>query len=434
MPLLPIALAVALLAPIPAQDRMAGSSRREEAGWVYVALKGAPRDIGFQYGTLLAAEILDAHQALRPELVRNTGKDWNWFRDEAKRMFWDKLDQEYRDEIEGQAEGLKAQGVAIDAWDVLAFNAHIELEGYYIPWLADKPSNKEACSAFVATGSATADGKPVMGHNLWWSYLMGQRFNAILDITPQKGNRIVMDALCGFIHSGSDFAITSAGLSICETTISGFKGFDPKGLPEFMRMRKATQYAKDIDEWAAIMRKGNNGGYANTWLLADMKTGEIGKLELGLKNVVFHRSTDGYYVGSNFPEDPKLIREEIPGGWDPNPKRNGCEQRRARWKTLLTENAGKVDAERAKGFLADTFDEVKGRNEASNNTICGVGAFNGAINTKVVSAELAGKMSFWARMGVSDGRAISFQGARSAGQASPFLRDVPSQPWVQFRG
>ena len=38
------------------------------------------------------------------------------------------------------------------------------------------------------------------------------------------------------------------------------------------------------------MREGNNGGYANTWLLADTKTNEIGKLELGLKNVIFYRS------------------------------------------------------------------------------------------------------------------------------------------------
>ena len=42
------------------------------------------------------------------------------------------------------------------------------------------------------------------------------------------------------------------------------------------------QYATSIDEYAAIMRKGNNGGYANSWLIGDRKTGEIGYLELGL--------------------------------------------------------------------------------------------------------------------------------------------------------
>ena len=68
---------------------------------------------------------------------------------------------------------------------MLAFNAYIEIDGYYLPWLKSKQLGlkisgaKESCSAFVATGSQTRDGKIVMGHNLWWSYPTGQRFNAM---------------------------------------------------------------------------------------------------------------------------------------------------------------------------------------------------------------------------------------------------------------
>ncbi|MFX8887345.1 hypothetical protein ABTM83_20055, partial [Acinetobacter baumannii] len=85
---------------------------------------------------------------------------------------------------------------------------------------------------------------------------------------------------------------------LCETTISGFAGFDPNGIPEFQRMRKAIQYGTSLDEMVSIFKQGNNGGYANTWLMADSKSGEIGKLELGLKNVDFQRKKDGYFVGS----------------------------------------------------------------------------------------------------------------------------------------
>ena len=281
------------------QDRLAGSSRRELAGWVQLTLAGKPEDIGYQLGYHGAAEIDDTHTVLKLQLKQSTGKDWNWFRDEAKKMFWDKLDAEYQAEIDGQVEGLRAKGYTYDRWDVLAFNGYIELEGYYLPWLNGKASTKEACSAFVATGSATKDGKPVIGHNMWWDYLIGQRFNFALDIRPAKGNRIMMDALPGFIHSGTDFAITSGGLMICETTLPNFFGFDPEGVPEFARMRKATQYANSLDEWVGLMKQGNNGGYANTWLLADNKTGEIGRLQLGLKNVIFDKSKDGFYVGAN---------------------------------------------------------------------------------------------------------------------------------------
>ena len=387
---------------------------------------GEPRQLGYQYGTLLAAEIDDAHQAVRHVLWQNTQKPWTWFRDEARRMFWPALDEEYRQELQGQADALVAKGFRYDVWDVLAFNAYIELEGYYIPYLAGEPSNKEACSAFVATGSATKDGKPVMGHNLWWDYLVGQRFNVVLELHPAKGSKIVMDTLPGFIHSGSDFAISGAGIMVCETTISGFKGFDPKGIPEFMRMRKATQYATDLDSWAAIMRKGNNGGYANTWLLADIEENEIGKLELGLKNVIFHRSKDGYYVGSNFPEDDKLIREET-NGWNKDPKRNSCEARRVRWNKLLTDNKGAVDSVKAQGFLADTYDEMRGRQGASDATLCGRGPFGGAVNTKVATADMAKQLTFDARMGFSDGSTMKFPN-----RTTPLLRDIGTQPWVRF--
>jgi len=409
------------------------------AGWVVLKLAGKPRDIGYQYGRLASGEIDDAHQALRQVLKLNTGKDWSWFREEAKRLYWDKVDPEFQEEIIGQAEGLKTKGFSYDQWDVLAFNGYIELEGYYLPWLNKKPSNKEACSAFVATGSATKDGKPVMGHNLWWDYTIGQRFNLILDIKPEKGNRFVMDALCGFIHSGSDFGLNSAGIWVTETTISGFQGYDPTGIPEFVRMRKALQYSNSLADFHAIMVKGNNGGYANTWLLADNKTGEIGQLELGLKNVIFKTSRDGYFVGSNFPEDPKLRAEEAPTY---QPAGNGCEVRRKRWNSLLTKNRGRVDALMARNFLGDTVDESTGRSGASDKTLCGrfdgLGSPSGAVNSKTVDSVMGSKLKFWQRMGISDGSTFNVSGFLEKypnySTLKPFLRDIPAQPWVEYPG
>ncbi len=43
------------------------------------------------------------------------------------------------------------------------------------------------------------------------------------------------------------------------------------------------QYASSIDEYVSIIKEGNNGGYANDWLVGDRKTGEIAYLELGLR-------------------------------------------------------------------------------------------------------------------------------------------------------
>ena len=432
-------MALALLVPTQTDARLTNSSRTDQAGWIVLHLQGKPRDIGFQYGSLAAKEIDDAHKALLLSFSR-APYDWEWCRKSARDLFWKKLDTEYQEEMLGQAEALQQKGFKYDQWDVLAYNAYIELKDYYLPYvLSHQPggtrqgTTRESCSAFIATGSTTKDGKIVMGHNLWWDYLMGQRCNVLLDITPEKGNRVIMDAFCGFIHSGSDYALNSAGMVLCETTISGFSGFDPKGTPEFMRMRKAIQYSNNLDDIKSIFVEGNNGGYANTWLMGDTKTNEIGKLELGLKNVDFVRKKDGFFVGSNFPESPKLIAEEVPGGWNADPMSNGCERRRVRWTSLLTKNKGQVDAEMAKTFLADTFDEVLNRQGASDSTLCGVSGLSGAVNTKVIDSSMASSMQLWARMGISNGSTFSantFFSQNSGYDAlKPFLHDIPTQPW-----
>ena len=422
---MPLALLAALL--LQGDPRLAAAKRVDRDGWIALTLAGTPREMGYEHGTLLAPEIDDTLRAVRYAMKRSTGREWTWFRDAAKRLYWEKIGPELQAEMTGIAEGLRGKGYDYDVWDVLAENAHIELEGYYLPWTQGRASDKEACSAMVATGSQTLDGRPVIAHNMWWDYRIGQRFKVLLDLRPDKGERIVMDALPGFVHSGTDFAINGAGLMVTETTISGFAGYDPKGVPEFARMRRATQGATSLEGWAKLMRAGNNGGYANTWLVADAKTGEIGRLELGLKVVRWETKRDGAFVGSNFPQDPELIAKEIPGGWDKSPATNTCEQRRRRWGTLLAQNRGKVDAERAKAFLADVYDENLLRDAPSDGTLCGFWGDGGAVNAKVCTAEMAGRMSLWARMGPSNGQALKLASA-----GDPYTKDMPSRPWVRF--
>ena len=117
---------------------------------------------------------------------------------------------------------------------------------------------------------------------------------------------MLMDGFPGVIVSDDDFGINSAGLMVTETTIAGFTLFDPNGKPEFMRARKALQYANSIDQYVQIMLDGNNGGYANDWLLADNNTGEIARFELGLKMHRVWRTKDGYLRRSELPQRSRI--------------------------------------------------------------------------------------------------------------------------------
>ena len=228
----------------------------------------------------------------------------------------------------------------------------------------------EHCSAFVGTGRATSDGRPVIAHNNWSGYGTGSRWNVVFDIGPVAGHRILMDGMPGLIHSGDDFGVNSAGLAITETTITGFKGFDPAGIPEFVRARRAMQYAASIDEFDRIMREGNNGGYANAWLVADTKTGEIARLELGLKNVNLERTRDGWFAGANFPVSPKLAAEETKFKVDdPSLSANA---RRARAEEILKANEGRIDLALARRFLSDHHDAYENKDDAPDErSLCG---------------------------------------------------------------
>ena len=277
------------------------ANRHEKNGWTYLHIEGSPRERGFQHGFLLAKEIDEALMQTRKAWYYQTALDWSWLVQKGGELFTPKVDAENMEEIDGIVEGMKAAGSITSRDEIVTYNGSTELMGYWFPLIKDKLSpnypepKKESCSSFIATGSMTTDGKIVLGHNTMSSFYYPS-CNIIIDIVPAKGHRILMQGYAGLIHSGTDFFETDAGLVGSETTIGGFFPFDENGIPEFARMRTATQYASGIDEWCEIMKKGNNGGYANAWLIGDIKTNEIARLELGLKYIGFEKKKDGFLL------------------------------------------------------------------------------------------------------------------------------------------
>ncbi|OCX51782.1 hypothetical protein BEL04_17370 [Mucilaginibacter sp. PPCGB 2223] len=437
-------------------DRLAGSGRSLKNGWIYVHLQGSPADIGYQHGYLLAPEIDTLIKVMKYYLPYSSKKDWDFYRSASARFLWKKVDPEYQAEIRGIAEGLQAKGMKYDTLDITALNAYIELSSYYVPQLMDKlkpgsgdnkaPGN---CSAFIATGSYTKDHKIVMSHNNWTDYIIGERWNVIADIKPEKGSHILMDCLPGFIHSGDDFLETSSGILITETTITQFKGFDTTKTPEFVRARKAAQYSNNIDDVIRIMTTDNNGGYANDWLIGDTKTNEVAKLELGLKDWRVWRSKDTAIIGSNFPSDPKLIKEETTFKTDL--KTSSPNARKVRMQQLIDQNKGKLDAENAKVIEGDRFDALQ--NKTANNRCVISGHVDedkfgcaewdeppyfpmGAVQSKVTTSEMAKKMTLWAHMGHPDGQdflaAPFFKAHPQFAYQGKFLHDMKAYPWTVF--
>jgi len=468
-----VGLTIASSSAAQAQESSSASSdarlqkayRFQQGGWTYVHLEGSSSEIGYQHGFLLAPEIADALDAIKLFDTHQTQRDWEFYRKTAREMLWPHIDLEYQQELQGIADGVKAHGIDLDVYDIVALNAFEEVPDYYVPWLNKREKQARApklkapgnCSAFIATGAYTKDHQIVIAHNNWTSYLAGERWVVIFDILPQHGQRILMDGFPGVITSDDDFGVNAAGIMITETTIAQFEGWDPKGKPEFMRSRKALQYAESIDDYVRMIKEGNNGGYANDWLIGDRKTGEIAYLELGLKNTPMWRTKDGYFVSSNFARDPKLIREET-SGFDPQDMSSSMNARHARADELVQHAKGTIDVEMAEGFLADHFDSFEKTSshvekvQPNERSLCGHvdasprgvkqwgwDAYNpgGAVQGKATDSKMAANMSFVARAGHPCG--ADFVAADFLEQhpeyswQKPLLRDMKAGPWTKFQ-
>jgi len=429
------------------------ANRHEKNGWVYLHIEGKPVERGFQHGYLLAKEIKEALRQMSAVWHYQTALDWQWLVDRSAKMFNARIDAENMEEMEGIVEGMKAAGILTTRNEIVAYNASTEFMGYWWPLVKDTVSpnspnpKKESCSSFIATGSMTSDGKIVLGHNTMSSFYYPE-CNVIIDILPEKGNRILMQSVAGLIHSETDFFITSAGLVGSETTIGGFFPFDEKGIPEFARMRRATQYASTIDEWCSIMKEGNNGGYANAWLIGDINTNEIARLELGLKYIGFEKKKDGYFVGSNVAEDLRILRFETKSKEEDI--KTSSVARRVRWKQLMKENAGKINLELGEKLEADHYDTYLNSNTPDMRTLCSHPNLDsdpysvdvpfapwGTLDGKIVDSKMAKQMSFVARWGSACGTPFVAKDYLEQHQQfdwmNGLIKDRPAQPWTTFK-
>lgn len=435
-----------------------GAYTFKDGGWTYVHLEGTPHEVGFQHGYLLKDEIEDNLTVYRAEAEHLYGSNWRFFRDAGKNVLWPKIEPEYRAELQGIVDGMRARGSKVDLWDIMGLNGEEEISGYYLPKVNEakgKPSAPAAkapgkCSAFIATGSATKGGKIVIAHSDWSPYAEGERWAVVYDIVPEKGLHILMDGTFGIITSQDDFGMNSAGLMITETTLPMAKGFDENGVPEFVRSRKAMQYATSIDEYAEIMRKGNNGGYANSWLVGDRKTGEIAYLELGLHHTPLTRKKDGYFVSANFSADPLVIRDDTPG-FDPKNMSSSMNARRVTEDAFMKKHYGQLDTALAEAYLSDHWDSFEKKEVADQRSICGHEETNprgepvwgfppyapsGAVTGKVADSDMAAKMSFIGRAGHPCGgdflAAPFFAAHPEFGWEKPILHDMKAGPWTKF--
>ena len=435
----------------------------EMNGWLYISVKGTPKERGFAHGYFASKEFKKIQEMMNFAVFEDTGKHWSFFIEASKTALKPTIMEhfhEYYEEMEGIAEGCRAGGTETSIDEIIAWNNNITLIDCWYPItmessgsvkLRSKEGGKDRCSAFIATGDYTEDGKIVIAHNSFCEFADGQYYNVILDINPTKGNRILMQTAPCCIWSGTDVFVTSKGIMGTETTIGGFNSYE-NNYSIACRIRKAMQYGNTLDDYVDILLKGNSGDYANAWLFADTRTNEIMRFELGLKYHDVKRSKNGYFYGCNFAFSPEIRNLECyDTGYCDVRRHQGSRQ--VRIPDLIEEHKGKINIEVAKKIISDHYDVYLHKINPCSRTICSHYDLDareymsdpsrpkpfqarGVVDGAVMDTASAKNMAFHMRWGNSCG--IPFHAKEYCNQhrqwshLEPYLHDRLTQPWTLF--
>ncbi|MGA1873870.1 MAG: C45 family autoproteolytic acyltransferase/hydrolase [Thermoplasmatota archaeon] len=445
-------LAVAGGETVTGQQASSGGFMWEKEGFRIIQVSGSPDEIGYQHGVLLSDLIPRSISAYAHATERSYGMDWRLVRINAMN-YWFYVPEEQKQEIDGIARGASENGAEnplgdpVDRWDILALNAiwdiwwRTDLPGnpwWWLPFGTSlpnyEPRTPHHCSAFVATGNATADGGFVLGQSLWMPYFLSPAHAVFIDIIPDSGNRIFMEVTAGMIWSGTEYYTNSAGLVIAETTL-GTGPYQWGGVPSFVRLRKAVQYADSIDSFRDIMLEQTNGAYCGDYLLADAKTNEVAILELGSHEWELKRTKNGFLRSCNYPWDPEVAEEMgATQGWG-----HGCYPRWVRLGQLRDRDYGNITVFHGMEYLGDHYDTVEDKINPCSHTLCGhvenaSGYPHGSLDGKVTNRSMASRMEIWARFGHSCGQPfiVSDHAREHPEYAFDDLIDIIPKPYATF--
>jgi len=437
-------------------------------GWTYISINGLPKERGIAYGKLMIKDMKEVRRILDFIIYTDFGVKWDFFIQAAQKYFTPKIEQyfpEFYEEMVGFAEGAN---MSID--EVVAWNNYFTLTESWWSNMpeeeaaivkGDKPTrsnvaskeggSQERCSAFIAVGDWTSDGKIVCAHNNFSNFVDGQLAKYVIDIKPTKGNRILMLGFPGWIWSGTDFFITSAGILGTETTIGGFVGYQ-NNIPISCRIRNAMQYGNNLNDYENMLLDGNSGDYANSWLFGDTNTNEIMRIELGLRFHKTERTKNGYFIGFNAPYDPRIRNLEcVNTGFDDIRRHQGA--RKVRLSDLMDTWKGKLNIDIAQKIISDHYDVYLNKENLCSRTVCSHYELDareymsdpsrpkpfqprGALDGNVVDSTMTKNMSFLLRWGSSCGTPFYtdkfFSENRVWDYLKPYLHDRPQQPWTTF--
>ncbi len=455
----------------PRKHAVTYKKRGHQDGWIHLEVGGTPYEIGFAHGTSLRRHFTQVLKILPFNVAQELKIPYADYLRDCKRLFSPILDDDewsfIKEELRGIVAGAAMKGVTYDF--LVAWNSYLSMCTYYEKNHGSSKGTEGTeglgrCCAFIATGSATKTGEIVMAHNTHSDFATGFVLNVIMKVKPTLGNTFVMQTAPGLICSSTDWFLCDNGIIGCETTISnlnfvpdfskGPKGPSGTKVPYYLRIRKAMQFGKTLDDYVDIMSKNSAGDYACTWYLGNVNTGEIMMLEDGGDKIGVRRTMNGAFHGCNdaMTEEVSMLQTTSDEKYNPN-STTGARNLRMEY-LLFDKYAGKLDTTNAKKILSDHYDVSRSKYRMGKMNICkhaemehldkdeskekgkgprktvGFPYLKGATDGKVVDSEMARKLQFEGRMGSSCGRV--FRRSDFGLPADVPILDMPRHKWTKI--
>jgi hypothetical protein len=161
------------------------------------------------------------------------------------------------------------------------------------------------------------------------------------------------------------------------------------------------------------------------------------------------RTSDGYFVGSNFPVGDDLRQQETT--FDATNAASSPNARHTRWDQVMAQFKGRIDEGIARQLESDAYDVVDKKSAPSERTLCGTVETSsrgipewdwppyfpgGTVQAKVTTGAMADTMTISAAAGHPCGHdfiAADFLAAHPAfAWAKGLLRDMKIRPWTLF--
>ena len=148
----------------------------QSSGWITVKVSGSYYDMGYQHGSILCKQIEKAKEVMKSLVKTNYKISLSDYvkkcvslvkeSDKWKNIF---------DELRGIRDGCSS---AMSLDELIAWNMYLSMDEILNKRLVQR------CSAFIATGSKTVDGKILMAHNTHCDYASGFISNIVMHLHP----------------------------------------------------------------------------------------------------------------------------------------------------------------------------------------------------------------------------------------------------------